>query len=167
MWQGLPSEPGSGSWWDWIKRKCQETKPLQNIWRAWWRGWGREGTLKPEKKAESAPGGKSIILLPIWWTMKILSFQRRKLQRDGAELFVELGSNRSKRQSQPFGKNLAPCVDRVAIKLLKAGGKWSQRLYRIILLISDSWKNFRAMEGGFQKCNVKASTVSARVFRKA
>lgn len=45
----------------------------------------------------------------------------------------------SKRQLQAFGKNLAPCVDRVAIKLLKAeGGKQSQRLYRIILLISDS-----------------------------
>lgn len=39
----------------------------------------------------------------------------------------------SKRQLQAFGKNLALCVDRVAIKLLKAGGKQSQRLYRIIL----------------------------------
>lgn len=44
----------------------------------------------------------------------------------------------SKTQLQAFGKNLALCVDRVAIKLLKAeGGKQSQRLYRIIL-ISDS-----------------------------
>lgn len=99
------------------------------------------------------------IFLQICWKIRIFLFSKKEVTEwwtwvvCGAEFWRDPRGTYNPLSS-------APCADRVAIKLLKAErGKWSQRLCRVILLISDIWKSFRAMEGGFHKLNVKASAV--------